>query len=243
MSYILCVRAATWFTLLLLAVTTNAVYLSQYSKCPLDCQPQRSNWTVFSSVGRLDYCDGITLLDFGLYNTINSTTDTIKIRSCLAQNGTAATTQISSSNFSAVVMAPVKRAITNSTSVPVSISVSNSTCTSSRKSNPVSLSLTLTGAGAALQADIQSTVQQLSNYIDAGTNGCNRTFLFGRAPNLAVGIYSGAGLDTSTLVQSLSQIVSSSPGGLVLELCDPTRSADFVFGAVINTDGDIGAAQ
>jgi hypothetical protein len=68
----------------------QSTFYPQLEPCPAACDGQPpTNWTVYSSLGRLQVCEEPVLLDFALHNPLDDLETPVKIRACTAGDATS----------------------------------------------------------------------------------------------------------------------------------------------------------
>ena len=228
MRSITAVSRVAWAALSLVVITQaepTSTFHSVFNPCPASCRGKPANWTVYSSLVRLDVCDQPQLLDFALYNFVDDANSIVKISACTAGNANNANN----------LMGPTKR------SAPV--------CIPNAKESKVSLNLFVGDSEGDASADhLYSALEQVQKYF-ADESNCDEKIIFGYAPGAVIGVYTGDAIDTSFTASSLLQRLRDEvekgkvPSSAVLQLCGDERNADHTFGVAINTAGNLAAAK
>ena len=222
------VSRVAWVALSLIVITQaepTSTFYSAINPCPASCRGKPANWTVYSSVTRLDVCDQPQLLDFALYNFVDDANSIVKISACTAGNANNTNNR----------MVPTKA------SVPI--------CISNAKESKVSLNLFAGDSEGDASADhLYSALEQVQKYL-ADESNCDEKIIFGYAHGAAIGVYIGDAIDTSFTASSLLQRLrdevekGKAPSSAILQLCDDKRNADHTFGVAIDTTGNLAAVQ
>ncbi|KAF2223869.1 hypothetical protein BDZ85DRAFT_296027 [Elsinoe ampelina] len=159
--------------LILLALGTASAqndFLSALSPCPASCQitgADSINWTSYSTLEELQYCNGTMLLDFALYNPLDDPDTDVKLYTCNAEDAVATTSQ---AELGATCSFPVPREIAFDLSWSNALASTNDSM------------------------DILPAVSRLSDWAsDAGS--CNKSIMFSHANGIVAGMQIGLGLD------------------------------------------------
>ena len=211
--------ATSFFT-----VVTEATFLSALSACPDLCYGKPENWTVYSSLDRLSFCTEPKLLDFALYNPLEDPDTTARIRTCTARNDRT--------NGTSIVTSPIKKGVSSFDASRTQTSLSLDHLTTTKSSGKVSSS------------DVHSLLKYIQCFLTAESN-LDEKIVFGHAPSIAIGVYTGESIDTSAILQRLADEVlkEGELGSTIFQLCGGNRTAEFTFGAIIDTSGDLATAQ
>ncbi|UKZ74675.1 hypothetical protein TrVFT333_002345 [Trichoderma virens FT-333] len=219
------------------AAAKNApdAFYSTLRPCPAACDGSPQNWTVYTSLKRLEVCTEPMLLDFAIYNPLEDPKTTTKLRTCTSgdskdnRNGLLSETK------------------TKSHKRDIKYTFKKNACITAAESK-VDLDLAISvNQGHAGIDNLQAAFQNVRHYIQDAVH-CNTKFLVGYSQGAAVAVYSGAAIDNSRTVPSVLQQMekrfqSASPSNAFAELCSADRNADYTFGVAIDTTGDIAAVQ
>jgi hypothetical protein len=204
------------------AGVTKATFFSSLSPCPDICAGKPENWTVYSSVGQLDYCTQPVLLDFAIYTPIGDSNLTVKIRTCTIKSG---------ANATSLVTGPNKKR-DSITRLNVTQSGISSNLGAAGSSGNVSLS------------DLQTLLTSINGFL-ASEPEHSRRIIFGHAPSVDIGVYAGEIIDASSALEKLADQISRAgvPESMLFQLCGGNRTAQNMFGASIEVSGDLAAVQ
>jgi hypothetical protein len=194
------------------------------SLCPDDCSvvganPQ--NWTTYSAVNRLKYCDESMLLDFSVFTPIGGgNSNSIAIRACTERASH----------------------VTERRNVNHVRGFANGTASNETTSSTVSIEIASSGsmAGTSTTSSVLSSVMNMKNYLSSPNSP---SVLFSVHRNHAIGVFAGALVkDTvlnSTAFQELQAHIQANgvADSLLLQVCEPDL-ADLSFGLFIATAND-----
>ncbi|KAJ5097120.1 hypothetical protein N7456_007841 [Penicillium angulare] len=206
------------------------------SRCPVDCSGtdlEYSNWPVYHSFDRLNWCNKTMLLGFNIFNSLDDPDTHISIAACVADlsdDSLTSSTPITSSSGKSCLPASDSKSTTKTTD-----------------------SLPLSWTGDIVTTNVDDTIEalrELQAFSIQRTDSCNETIIFALSGETAVGIYVGSSLTRqgiiSSLLSQLSSRVQSDGVGetMFTQLCDSTRrSARYSLGIMINTEGDLSSVQ
>jgi hypothetical protein len=230
------VSAAIW--LLFFFHTVSGTFLSQIEPCPDYCgDKDPKDWTVYSSLATLSQCSQPILFDFNIHNPVDANT-VFKLRACNAGNNMpSSVAHVNEGQSNITTRSVVARATPNNL---------NSSSSSSGTTTEVSFQLLSGGSSASTAANDYTTIlSALQNRLQSqATNSTAATALFGYSNGVAVGMFVGAGMDPAATPQVFKYLLAQQPESeMVAQLCGENRTAKYVYGLSINTDGDISAIQ
>ncbi|OKL59809.1 hypothetical protein UA08_04952 [Talaromyces atroroseus] len=213
--------------------TVSGTFLSQIEPCPDYCgDKDPKDWTVYSSLTPLSQCNQPILFDFNIHTPVDANT-VFKLRACNAGDALpSSVAHVGESN-------PIKAA--RSIAAPKNVSVS-----SSGTATEVPFQLLVGGPSASAAADdytaILSAVQKRLQ--SQAKNETGATILFGYSNGVAVGMFVGAGIDPAAAPQVFKHLLSQQPESeMVVQLCGNSRTANYVYGLSVNTNGDVSSVQ
>lgn len=230
--------AAAW-ALLSFSGTANA-FEAALNACPIPCDGATRNWTVYTSMDRLNACDQPMLLDFAFHFALDDPRTVPKLLTCTPGDVNA------NSKRSGSLIHP--HGPHGASHMRFHNKRSPSTCISGREGK-VSLSLNMDSIpGTAASGDLDSILDHVQSYFADGSN-CDTTNLFGYLNGAAVGIYSGVAIDnaqsTSSLIQRLRDQIPKGdiPKSVTMQHCHGAHNADYIFGFAVDTTGNLAAVQ
>jgi LysM repeat protein len=212
----------------------NAFY-SALQPCPAACDSTPENWTVYSSLSRLEVCTEPMLLDFAIFNALDNPNTSTKLRTCTAGNAKDTHNGLLSGSKTK----PHKRGLKYTFKENACITATGS---------KVDFDLTASSdQGQAGAINLQAAIQNVQNYMLEAVH-CGTKFLVGYSQGAAVAVYSGAAIDNGQTIPSVLQEIENkfhgeSPSNAIVQLCGKDRNADYTFGVAIDTTGDLAAVQ
>lgn len=198
---------------------TSRLHDSTRSRCPQNCSSaglSSHGWFVYHSVERLGSCESTMLLNFALFNDLDSSSH-VSIAACTAD----------------LEQPVIDTRLTGTNAICPSNGLIQTEVTSS-------MQLSSSGASSSTEvADVVTALQQLQAVSALSGANCNETIRFAYSGNVAVGVYVGSGLanHTSSILQQLRNQVQSDGNigeNLVVQLCD-NRTARHSLGIFISS--------
>ncbi|KAK6515917.1 hypothetical protein TWF281_004509 [Arthrobotrys megalospora] len=212
---------AAFFVTTALKVVAEETFISALEACPQPCSQvgtKPADWTVYDSVERLNSCNQTLLLDFAVFNPLESLDTTVRISACAVNNGSNAKRQ---------------EIITNA-------------CQENGQTEAV-VSLASSGTGDSGKArDAAAAAKQVQNFLRK-TENCGTVINFAYSNKAVVGLYIGGNVQNKAaadvFVQKfIDQIGSNGIADTTLaQYCGP--DSDYVLGIVVNTKGDLAGVQ
>ena len=194
--------------------------------CPAHCSvvgPSPSNWTVYHNVDQIRSCKQSIFLDFNVHDEIDDRTNLHRIRACTVwgadwDNLPASPTVQPAKEVNATYQVGWWKQPSGSAEEPV--------------------------------ADARSLASQMQTYFSQGHGSTETsTLVFGMSGKATMGVYLGRALQGSGMANVAFQLLSSSLltargfNGLVMQVCEPGRDADHVFGVISGMNGTFSAVQ
>lgn len=211
-------------------------YYADLHPCPAACNNSPpSNWTLYSEVDRLTYCNEPLLFDTALYNPLDDPNTLVKLRACTTAAG----------NPDTEVNALVIEA-DSGTSSQSKRQEKSEQCVSGRESK-ANVHITRQGSGQGKLDDAISTLTQLDQFFAQKSN-CNEKLLFAYSNGTVSGLIVGTSFSKATVKSSIAGFIADvKANGLAsqvsLQLCGPGRNANHILGIAIDTTGDLAAVQ
>jgi len=251
MIWLLC----SYLPLLLLSASASALTPSEQIEqnalpCPAACQDKGpESWSLYSAAERLAVCPEPLLLAFGLSTMFNDTEADNPIYACTLGNAETKTNLLTEQSFvdpdamSGTNLGPGRRraaAVENSCGAG----------SSKRLETPVMLSSwdgILEPKSNSSGADAVVAMSKFKEYLEETPTDCGKTIMFAYYRGTLVGLYSGPQVDRHKTLESLTPtlnhaVKSSSNTRYAVEACNK-RSANDVFGLVVDPTGDFTAVQ
>ncbi|KAH8800173.1 glycoside hydrolase family 18 protein [Xylogone sp. PMI_703] len=231
-------------------VSDPKAFYSALRPCPASCDAsgKPENWTVYTSLNRLDACDQPILLDFAIYNPLDDPNTIVKLRTCTTGDANTFHNALAPGSGNDTSM---RRRHTDGIADISTVRRDSVSCLAKRETKQVNLDLAVSGDnGKAGTQNLSSALQQLEDYLSDESN-CDAKFVVGYHQDAAVAIYSGASIDNSQTLPKLinnikAQVATGSgvaPKTIITQLCGNGRNADFALGVAIDTTGDLAAVQ
>ncbi|KAJ5926897.1 killer toxin alpha/beta [Penicillium verrucosum] len=235
--------SAIGLAMMSLASMANA-YQSALHACPAPCDSVSGDWTVYTSVNRLQYCKEPMLLDFSLHPGLDEEDRVTKLFACTSNNMTS-NTITSGAPSGAQNSARGHHAISHKRFHNRDI---HSTCISGEEQK-ISLDLiTDSDPGSVSVNVLQTIVERVQNHL-GNTSHCDTTSVFGYYNGVAVGVYVGSAIDNPKSTSSLFQrFYEQIPRGqhaksMVMQRCRDVSNADYTIGLAVDTTGDLTSVQ
>ncbi|KAF4160411.1 hypothetical protein CNMCM6069_008761 [Aspergillus lentulus] len=198
----------------------NSSFISSLNACPAPCDSLHDsiNWTTYDRVDRLSVCNETMLLDFALYNPLESPDTNTKLYACVP-DGNPATQAVEKA---AASVCPD----TNETQVDMEFIT-------------FGIERHETVPSAAALKQVQGRL--------GGTGQCQRSISFGYAQETAMGLYVGGNIEHNSVIESmiskfLDHIRTNGVADrVVLQLCG--TDSDSTVGLVVDTTGSLGQVQ
>lgn len=200
--------------------------------CPQSCSVSGlspSNWTSYHSLVPIEhYCDEPVLFDFNVFNSLDSPTTHITLRSCTLEDAESAITNSSAA------------AASNSDcqgTTEQSVSLQLASWTSSTSTAATSASSTASTLLGALQTQILGT--------GLSCDDSDPTIMFATAGDVLAGIYIGQSIVKTSILDTLAtQLDSFDLGGsLAAQICGAGYDSTYTVGLILDTTGDYSFVQ
>ncbi|KAK6502020.1 hypothetical protein TWF481_009838 [Arthrobotrys musiformis] len=212
---------AALFAATALKTAAEETFISALEACPQSCSQvgnKPADWTVYDSVERLNSCTQPLLLDFAVFNPLDSPDTTVRIAACTVDNG-----QIS------------KRQ-----------EIKVNTCLENGQTE-ASVSLASSGSGdSGKSRDVITAAKQVQTFLKT-TENCGTVVNFGYSNRTVVGLYVGGNVQNKVVADAfvqrfIDEIQSKGIADTTLaQYCGP--DSDYVLGIVANTKGDLAGVQ
>lgn len=200
--------------------------------CPEECKSRHpSNWTVYSSYDRLQRCQAALVFDFNLYNSVTDAETPTKLRVCSTAGDDGS-------------VASARRA-----------SPGGNLCPSPAgwRETQVTLEMLEFGDAGVDQSKHEASVAALGGlqtFFSQSADDCESTFMAAYQHGVVAGVYVGASFGRATVASVTKRFLASqfasaptSSSGTVAQVCDSDRSADSIFGIVVNMAGNVTDVQ
>jgi hypothetical protein len=215
-------------------VDTPGSYYSELHPCPAACLDNKpNNWTVYSSVDRLNICSQSMLFEVGIHKPVDKGNG-IRLHACTVGDSRNANTTVNAlfEAFSETKNL-TKRA--------------NPKCAAATAATKVALTYGQQGTSDAPGDDAVIALENLQYYLEDDSN-CDSSILFSYSNGTAAGIYMGSSFDKRTVKPLVSQLVDhikmSNPAGyMTVQLCGDERNSNHVLGLAVDTTGNIASVQ
>jgi chitinase len=171
--------AVVWASLTLNTVAQakyTDVFYSALNPCPAACNGRLDNWTVYTSVDRLDICDQPLLLDFAIYNPLEDPTTSVKLRTCTAGDANDTENALVSPGNSSTQVAYTRRSAS-----PSDLTKRNSSVCIFAKETKVTLNLAVSsGQSSSGTKGLSVALEKVQSYLGDPSN-CDTKIIFGYA--------------------------------------------------------------
>jgi chitinase len=229
--------AMTLFTLFTSFVHLSIQVLAQKfdpfsveARCPFPCSQDKSEWTAYHDLRELDTCNKTVVLDVNVYYDVDGPDTLFAMRGCLAEGASSAKL----AKRQLLVPASVG-ATTNDTKSPFNL-----------RNQTAEIEIMQHNKGSADVAMIMAAATALSDYLAAEEDG-HATTLFSMTGSAVVGVYAGSQIDkasAASIIQEITKRAESLPADrIAAQLCHAGYLNTQIFGVVIDTKGDLGAAR
>ena len=209
--------------------------------CPEACHGIPENWTVFSSIERLNVCTQPVLLDFAISNPLKDPETTVKLRACTSgkadETANALVADAGASNRTAIGREMIKR------------QKSDVQCASPTRESNVRVALDKAAdQGTSVVGDVASVLEEAVKYF-SDTAKCEDSFVAGYHKTAAIGIYVGRAIDkTKSLPAAVRTLLTFIGEEKVIknarfQLCGQGRDADHALGIVVDGSGYLSSIQ
>lgn len=217
--------------------SSSTVFNTELHPCPIACGDRHpSNWTVYSSYSRLEFCEEPLLFDLSLYGRAADKDTSVKIRACTAGNATSTENAL----FNTAKTGVAKR------------SDEDSTCTASKGAKEGSTTVEVSHSGDKLNEEQSSSVamvlKKLEGYYDKGNVPCDDSAMFAYHQGIVAGAYAGLSFSKATVSSVSGRLLDwiKSEGAtttVAAQLCGNKRNAHHVFGLAVNAAGNLTTVQ
>ncbi|RVD86020.1 uncharacterized protein DFL_004316 [Arthrobotrys flagrans] len=212
---------AVFFVTTALKTTAEETFISALEPCPQPCSQVGNNpadWTVYDSVERLNSCNQPLLLDFAIFNPLESPDTTVRIAACTVDNSQNAKRQ----------------------------EIVVNTCQENGQAE-AAVSLASSGTGDSGKShDVIIAAKQVQTFLKA-TENCGTVINFGYSNKTVIGLYVGGNVQNKVAADAfvrkfIDQIQSKGIAETTLaQYCGP--DSDYVLGIIANTKGDLAGVQ
>ncbi|KAK6348664.1 hypothetical protein TWF718_006452 [Orbilia javanica] len=212
---------AAFFVAAALKATAEETFISALEACPQPCSQvgnKPADWTVYDSVERLNSCTKPLLLDFAVFNPLDSPDTTVRIAACTVDDAQNAKRQ----------------------------EIVVNTCKENGQTE-AAVSLASTGTGdSGKSRDVITAVKQVQKFLKT-TENCGTVINFGYSNKAVVGLYVGGNVQNKVAADAFVQkfIEEIQTKGIadttLAQYCGP--DSDYVLGIVANTKGDLAGVQ
>ncbi|KAF3160006.1 hypothetical protein TWF788_003433 [Orbilia oligospora] len=212
---------SAFFVIVALKTAAEETFISALEACPQLCSEvgnKPADWTVYDSVERLNSCTQPLLLDFAIFNPLDSPDTTVRIGACTVDNSQNAKRQ----------------------------EIVVNTCQENGQTE-AAVSLASSGTrDFGKSRDVITAAKQVQNFLKT-TENCGTVTNFGYSNKTVVGLYVGGNVQNKAAADAfvqkfIDQIQSNGIAETTLaQYCGP--DSDYVLGIVANTKGDLASAQ
>jgi hypothetical protein len=236
--------SAIGLAMMSLASIANA-YQSALHACPAPRDSMSGDWTVYTSVTRLQACKEPMLLDFSLHSGLDEEDMVIKLLVCTSNNMTSNT-----------VTSGAPSGVQNSARGHHAISHKrfhnrdiHSTCIPGEKQE-ISLDLNIDSDVSSVSVnDLHTILERVQNHL-GNTSHCDTANVFGYYNGVAVGVYVGSAIDnaksTSSLFQRFYEQNIKKAKMRRAWSCNAVwvfQNADYTIGLAVDTTRDLNSVQ
>lgn len=210
--------------------------------CPARCSitgPDPNNWPVYHSLEQFEGCTQRLFADFSIYDRIEEPNTIHRIRACTIWGADwESTTTNEALEVKSVEGAPVATAV-------------NATYLLGWWNQAPS-----DDVPTGVLANAHTLTRQVRTYLTKGymTSVTRSPIVFGLSKDVTIGVYLGRALQSrdlgedalrhfSNLLYTHDMESSSVPSGFAMQLCEPGRDADHVFGMIVSTNRSISAVR
>ncbi|KAK3945004.1 hypothetical protein QBC46DRAFT_435648 [Diplogelasinospora grovesii] len=179
-------------------VDVPATYYTQLHPCPKACSQKKSpqDWTLYSSLERLVFCDQPMLVDFAVFNPLDEPTTNVMLKACTLGNEANTHSNPLFNGTGSGAAAKASRA-----DAPVA------ECMHTGTASKADFELLRTGSSSAADAGILAVLSGLEGSFNDAIF-CDRSTLFGYVNGAAVGLYVGNAFGKATITSAIDSLTS-----------------------------------
>ncbi|KAJ5159039.1 uncharacterized protein N7500_008690 [Penicillium coprophilum] len=215
-------------------VDTPGSYYSELHPCPAACLDNKpNNWTVYSSIDRLNLCNQPMLFEMGIHKPVGKGNG-VRLHACTVGDSRNANTTVNALfEASSEAKNLTKRAESN--------------CVAATAATKIALDYGEQGTSDAFVDDAVVALESLQAYLEDDSN-CDSSISFAYSNGTVAGIYMGSSFDKRTVKPVVSQLIDhiktfNQAGSMTVQLCGEDRNSNHVLGLALDTTGDIATVQ
>ncbi|KAL2850300.1 hypothetical protein BJY01DRAFT_261581 [Aspergillus pseudoustus] len=222
-------------------IDSPGTYYSDLHPCPAACLDNKpENWTVYSTLERLQHCREGMLFDLAIYNPVNSLVGSVKLRTCTAGTPRDANTTVNALYLAVTSEGQISEK-TKRDALELECLAASATKTD------FSLVLGQRGAKVRQVDNAVLALKHLQGFM-AKDGNCDVPVILGYSNRTVVGMYLGPAFGRDSASSVIERLVKhAQENGLAettaVQLCGDPRNANHVLGVAISSLGDVAAVQ